>query len=216
MEFFILKGMRTISPKTLRNKSALRAVPDVPGWYRFWAPGPVVKELLGDFYQSLRPGLTAGRGRLSGYYYVYVGIAAKESVRDRLDWHINQRHSYSAVKSGFLSTFRTSLSSLAACDQSDENCTDRLIDEMLVEYEALENTGYENRKNMEKPEKARIDRATAMRLKEIEGREMSRNMLPVNIQGQPNRILKTGFTRHLAAARKIGKAAGCRRLGPKS
>ena len=37
-------------------------------------------------------------------YCIYVGIAVKEDVRSRLDWHVNQINTPYAVKSGFLST----------------------------------------------------------------------------------------------------------------
>ena len=169
----------------------MSAIPDLPGYYKWWAPEHIVKKLLKDFYNPLLPHLTRGTGDLSGYYYIYVGIATK-SLRDRLDWHINQKNCHSAVQSGFLSTFRTSISSLVSGDQSDTDGTNDIIDEMLVQYWADE------------------------QFKQIEHSEMGRHVLPLNIQGQPHSILKNGFTKYLQQARADGKETGCKRLREKS
>jgi hypothetical protein len=174
--------------KNLRNNGdALSIIPDLPGYYKWWAPGSIVKKLLGDFYEQLLPHLTQGQEEFGGYCYIYVGIATK-SLRERLDWHVNQKHSLSAIKSGFLSTFRASISSLISGDQSDTDETNDIINEMLVEYEISED------------------------FKEMERMEMKKHQLPLNIQGQPHVIIKNGFTRHLKQARRIGKELGCQRL----
>ena len=80
------------------------------------------------------PHLTNKKIRGVDYYYIYVGIAVKESIRDRLNWHINQHHTISSVKSGILSTLRQTISSLVAGNQFDEKTTNSLIDLLFVEY----------------------------------------------------------------------------------
>jgi hypothetical protein len=72
------------------------------------------------------------------YICLYVGVAIKESIRARLNWHVNQHHTKNAVKSGFLSTLRKTLSSLAAGSQYDEAATNAVIDQMVIEYYAEE------------------------------------------------------------------------------
>lgn len=46
------------------------------------------------------------------YYALYYGIAVKETIRKRLDWHINQIHKESNIKSGYISTLRLTLGAL--------------------------------------------------------------------------------------------------------
>ena len=173
--------MTTItSPKVLRDKKELDNIPDSPGYYKWWAPGPTVKKLLGKFYHELAPGLTEGKGELSGYFYIYVGIASK-SLRDRLNWHINQINSVGAVKSGFLSTLRKSISSLALGDQFDTDGTNDIINRMIAQYEVCGD------------------------FKEKEDKEIDGHMLPLNIKGQKNQKLKNGFTKYLKEVRRAGK-----------
>jgi hypothetical protein len=171
--------MITLSPRSLRVKSNLALIPNLSGYYKWWATENTAKKLLGDFYQELLPHLTIGNDELNKYYYMYVGIASK-SLRDRLNWHINQKNDLSAVKSGFLSTFRTSISSLIS-DQSDTKGTNDIIDEMMLQYEVSDN------------------------FKKLERSEMIKHILPINIKDQPHEILKNGFRKYLKNARKIEK-----------
>jgi hypothetical protein len=175
--------MKTINPKILRDKNNLKIIPDLPGYYKWWSPDHVVRQLLGDFYDDLMPRLICGENELSGYYYIYVGIASK-SLRQRLNWHINQKNDLSAVRSGFLSTLRTSISSLVSNDQSDTDGTNKIIDEMMVQFEPSES------------------------FREIELSEMSAHVLPLNSHSQPQEILKNGFTKHLKCARKKWQTSG--------
>jgi hypothetical protein len=125
----------------LRENQNLKTVPgDKPGWYRCWAPAEALQELLnsthieGDYFDELLPHLVRGEGNLVDYYCLYVGVAINESIRGRLNWHVNQKHSSSAVTSGFLSTLRQSIASLIAGDQYNEEETNRLIDQLYIEY----------------------------------------------------------------------------------
>ncbi len=69
-------------------------------------------------------------------YLVYVGIA--KSMRQRLVWHVTQKHLPSSVKSGFLSTLRQTLSGLARVPMDDTDTVDRIINQMFVEFEYCE------------------------------------------------------------------------------
>ena len=68
------------------------------------------------------------------WYCIYVGIAVKESVHDRLKWHVMDSHSESKVKHGTLSTFRQTISSTLSNYQSDKLTTDNFIDKLIIEY----------------------------------------------------------------------------------
>jgi Uri superfamily endonuclease len=129
----------------LRNKEELENIPnDRPGWYRWWAREPEVMTLLDSkfltqkYFNKLSAKLHKGDGELNNYCYIYTGVAIKESIRSRLNWHINQPHTESAVEYGTLSTLRQSLSSLVAGNQRNEEATNNFIDTLIVEYFPVE------------------------------------------------------------------------------
>ena len=164
-----MKQMNIFRAKELRSKEGLASVSgDQPGWYRWWAPEPALRLLLGKYYDGLEPSLTRGAGELEGYRYIYVGVAIKESLRKRLNWHINQKHSVSSVKCGALSTLRQSISSLVGTSQGDKEATDNLIDMLTVECHPVE---LAIRSDQAKNEIGRT-----------EASEMSQHVLPLNLK----------------------------------
>ncbi|DAB39947.1 MAG TPA: hypothetical protein CFH81_06950 [Sulfurovum sp. UBA12169] len=110
--------------ETLRNKEVLNLISTDPGVYKWYMPQTLVDLLNvpmdGCEYKD-------GFG-----YFVYVGIA--KNMRQRLDWHISQKHSKSSVKSGFLSTFRQTLCGLAKVPMDDEDTVNTIIDQMSIEF----------------------------------------------------------------------------------
>jgi hypothetical protein len=69
------------------------------------------------------------------YYLVYIGSA--KSIHQRLNWHAFDKHRISAIKSGFLSTLRQTLSALLVGDMinAEEKVNDFMNNNMLVEFE---------------------------------------------------------------------------------
>ena len=182
-----------VSAKVLRQKDMLALIPDdKPGWYRWWAPQKALESLLNSPYISkpylneLIPHLCSYM-REQEYFYIYVGVAINESIRDRLNWHINQRHTESAVKSGFLSTLRKTISSLVAGDQYNESATNELIDQLIVEYSA-----------MDLPIK---DPTAKSVITSIEDIEIQKHVIPLNIKGNKRSVLKP-FLLELKKSRK--------------
>jgi len=183
--------------KLLRNPAELVKVRgDRPGWYRWWTREAEARTLLDSLYLSqkysagLFSALPRGDGVLAGFYGIYTGIAVKESLRDRLDWHINQQHRESAVRSGTLSTLRQTLSSLLAGDQMNETATNAFIDKLLVEYFPVDfPVGSEGARRF---------------LESNEHKEMDERVFILNIKD--NRRPETqAFLRDLKQARKRGK-----------
>ena len=137
-----LKEGMLIPAKKLREKEILKQIPNKPGYYKWWAPKKLTKKFLDfnpsyTYFEQLEDVLER-HPKQENLYYIYVGIAVKESVRDRLNWHINQKHSKSSVKSGFLSTFRQTISSLCFDNHKEEEKTNQVIDELFVEYHVVE------------------------------------------------------------------------------
>ena len=186
--------MVSVWARELRSTEILKRIPDdKPGWYRWWAPTDVLEKLLNSPYiankymAQLSSHFLKRKFNDDYYFCVYVGVAIKESIRDRLNWHVNQRHTKSAVQSGFLSTFRKTISSLVAGNQYDEATTNELINNLIIEYCAIDcSIKSETAKNV-------IDK--------IERDELAKNILPLNIMGNCHIILQP-FLADLKKARK--------------
>ena len=120
--------------RELRNKDNLRAIPaDKPGYYKWWAQ----KDNLQTVLDRLEMDFDAVKHCLEvkeGYFCVYVGVAIKESVRARLDWHVNQIHNPTNVKCGTLSTLRQTISAIVGQNMMDTVATNDFIDKLLIEY----------------------------------------------------------------------------------
>lgn len=181
----------------LRNKEVLKTIDKTkPGWYLWLADDDSLKELLNskyinkNYYDDIRPYLTTKMINNKPYYYIYVGIAVRESVNERLNWHVNQRHLKSSVESGYLSTLRQSLSSLVANDQYNEEDTNKFIDTLLIEY-------YQIDLPIKSEEAKKV-------IEEIEHQELIKKALPINLKDNKNPHVKE-FLKELSTLRKSSK-----------
>lgn len=125
---------RMLKAKDLRKKENLKKIPnDKTGYYKWWANKKSLDVLLYNLnveFDDIKYDIECK----NNLYCIYVGIAVKESIQDRLNWHINDKHDISRVKSGFLSTFRKSISSVVLHNQYDKDGTNEFIDKLYVEY----------------------------------------------------------------------------------
>ena len=122
----------------LRNKNNVLKIEDKPGYYKWWATREDLDFILDKLsvrFEDIQSGLEI-RG---GLYAVYVGISVKESVRNRLNWHVNDAHTASQVEHGTLSTLRQSIASIVSGDQYDKDSTNTFIDRLKVEYFVSDN-----------------------------------------------------------------------------
>lgn len=186
-----------IQAKMLRDKQELNNIPkDRPGWYRWWARKPEVMALLDSqflahkYFNELAAKLYKGDGELNDYYYIYTGVAIKESIQSRLNWHINQAHTESAVRHGTLSTLRQSLASLLAGNQRDEKATNDFIDALLVEYFPVTYP-------IKSPEAKEY-------LESIEKQELDNHLSILNIKGNKHLEIKC-FKKELSKLRSFSK-----------
>lgn len=177
---------KTIPAKALRHQDRLLAITTNPGLYRWWAKTESVKQLLNskyldEKYTRLLKHLTIGTDELQSYHLIYVGIS--KSLRMRLGWHVNQRHRDSSVKSGYLSTFRQTLSSLLSKNQYDEKTTDKFINGLVIEYQ-------------ENPSHKKVE--------VMEQEQIQEHHLPLNLRGNDDQLFKK-FLTELHRLRKISK-----------
>lgn len=177
-----------IQASLLRIEENLKRISDNPGYYKWWAKKEDVEMLLEKLgiditFEDIESEIEKKEGM--DLYCIYIGIAEKESIRNRLNWHVNQGHKFSAIKSGYLSTLRQSLSSLLSQNQKDEEATNQFIDKLYIEYfEVAE----EDKKKLRKKEKD----------------EMEKHLYILNIHG--NHHPKVGeIKKILRKIRKAGK-----------
>lgn len=122
-----------IKAVSLRNKKELNKIFSLPGYYKWWASRFELDVIL-DTLNVPFPEIENALETKNGLYCIYVGIAVKESVRNRLNWHVNDMHTSSQVINGTLSTLRQSISSIVAGNQYAKDATDSFIDKLYVEW----------------------------------------------------------------------------------
>ena len=109
-----------ISVIELRKKEEIKKLPDVPGVYKFWGDEEILRKIsekLGVNFEDVKKVVEFEEG----VYCIYIGIAVNESIKSRINWHINRKHSDSAVKAGTLSTLKQSLAAIFIEDMSAEH-----------------------------------------------------------------------------------------------
>lgn len=121
-----------------RNKENLREIEEKPGFYKWWASKTEVCKILQELKVDFNE-IEKALEEKNNLYCIYVGIAVNESVRDRINWHINDVHSESRVRDGTLSTLRQSISSIVSHNQFDKDNTNIFIDKLKIEYFYNEN-----------------------------------------------------------------------------
>ena len=120
-----------IKASSLRNLEGLKKISSKSGIYKWW----VSKIELDFILKTLNVSFSEIENALEtkeGLFCVYVGIA-KKSLRERLNWHVNDSHTAQRVESGTLSTLRQTIASIVSHNQYDKASTDLFIDKMFVE-----------------------------------------------------------------------------------
>lgn len=151
-----------------------------PGVYCWWFKETCVPCIINQLNLPTYIFYKVQKKKINGilYYALYFGIA--NNCYQRLNWHINQKHTQAAVKSGYLSTLRKTLSALLNKDMTKSmKCVNNFIDDnCYVEWDYTLSKG-----------KAEC----------IEKQELSdqNKYYPLNIQGN-----KTTYTKQLKALRK--------------
>ena len=128
-----------INAKELRNKTALSNIPNKqPGYYKWWGRESELITILDALDVELSD-VVSYIEQKDDLYCIYIGIAAKESIRKRIDWHVNDSHTPSRVLNGTLSTLRQSISSIVSQNQLDKDATNEFIDKLKIEWFAIDN-----------------------------------------------------------------------------
>ncbi len=177
-----------IEAKNLRMKENLKSLENFPGYYKFWAEKEELQIILDELETNFDEVKDFIESR-DNCYAIYVGIAAKEPLKKRLNWHINDSHTTSRVVYGTLSTLRQSISSIVAHNQCDKKKTDIFIDKLKIELFFYRNGNLQNIES---------------ELREIERKILSTNLYILNIQGNKHPFANT-ITKKLKELRKLAK-----------
>ena len=122
-----------LEAKKLRENTWLIKIDAVPGYYKWWAHKAELDTILSALNVNFADICDALETK-DDMFCIYVGIAVKESVRERLNWHVNDKHTESQVRNGTLSTLRQSIASIVAQNQRDKTATNAFIDKLSVEW----------------------------------------------------------------------------------
>ena len=115
------------------GEKPFECISDKPGVYQWWASKSdllFILQALGMQFPNVQNDLE----EQDGYYCIYVGIAWRESLRSRLNWHINQKNTISSVKSKFLSTLRQSIAAVLGVPMTDTDAVNDFMDRLQVSY----------------------------------------------------------------------------------
>ena len=159
--------MQNFQGSFLESGSVMRMhlnVADRPGIYRLWVPQHLVDTALRDLdcTKTLSKEIEGKE-----YRALYVGMS--KNLYHRLDWHINDEHSESAVKSGYISTLRHTIGAFLG----DEN---RPLTELVNEVNAFLDQCYFEWEYTSSEAMAKY----------IESVLLSIHYYPFNIQDNPN------------------------------
>ena len=184
-----MESLMIVKAIELRNKENLQKIKKVPGYYKWWAKRTELDIILTELnvkFDDVKSSIETK----SGMFCIYVGIAVKESIRDRLNWHVNDKHTESSVKYGTLSTLRQSIASILVHNQYDKEATDNFIDKLEVEYFFNDNPIKSSDANSE--------------LTGIEKQLLKEHFIVLNIKGNNHPCAKE-IKKELKRLRKISK-----------
>lgn len=122
------------------KRSHFVSVSHAEGVYRWWFTEQDAKCLLVPFGNILDwKKIKTHRFEGQIYYALYVGIS--NDLHQRIKWHSKQKHSPSAVKSGYLSTLRRTISGLIGkdCSQSEKDVSD-ILERCYWEWDEMNNS----------------------------------------------------------------------------
>jgi len=167
-------GTNMILAKKLRTPAVMQKVPDCPGYYKWWAKKEELDTVLGALGIKFS-NVSASLEKKGDYFCLYVGIAG-QSLRQRVDWHLNDPHTVQRVHCKVLSTLRQTVSSLIAKNQYFKKATDDFLDKLCFEWFPLDS-------------KIPTD-DTKGRLHGIERNVMTEHFYPLNIQDNSHPLAK--------------------------
>ncbi len=107
-----------------------------PGYYIWWFDEAGTNIILAPLKGLLDfSKITKKKFHGKDYYALYYGIS--KDLYARIKWHISQVHSASAVKSGYLSTLRQTISALLGKDmtKSEKDVNDFMDKHCILEYD---------------------------------------------------------------------------------
>lgn len=112
-------------------------IPTEPGVNHWWFPKEIAEKLLLPLKCDNK---SIDKDDINGeqYWCLYLGIS--KNLRQRIRWHIAQKHTQSAVDSGYLSTLRRTISALLYSQKNPmetEQDVNKVLDECYCDWETM-------------------------------------------------------------------------------
>ena len=167
----------------LRRLIVLRQLPieKTSGIYRWWFKEAAAKSLVSKIPNATTANCQACVINGEKFVALYFGIS--KDLRGRIKWHISQNNTASAVKSGFLSTLRQTISALLPEEMTKSQDS---VNKLMDEYCYLE---WEYTQSKEEAEN-------------LETKELSQSRYAYPLNGAKN---KTVSKEHVACLTKLRK-----------
>jgi len=153
----MIESVKKLRADIIAKKSS---VPRNPGYYIWWFIEEDKDRLLNIFNGFVKnpaakvTTIDLRHQTLDGkeYYALYFGIATKD-LRDRLKWHLGSpKHILSSIKSGFISTLRSTIASLLSQKpvslQVEEKAVDDILDSCYWEWHQSNTPKVEEQKEL--------------------------------------------------------------------
>lgn len=116
----------------LRNNK-FRSIEKRPGFYRWWFKEDVAFTLIQEMNRWLPEKDRFLIKDFCGEKYIALYIGISKDMKGRIKWHTCQKHTFSNVNRGFLSTLRQTLSALLKIQMSvSYEEVNRLIDDNCI------------------------------------------------------------------------------------
>lgn len=125
----------TMKQKVKQLKNDIAQICRKPGCYTWWFDEDGKSTILAPLADLLDfSKLTKKKIDGKDYYALYFGIS--KDLHARIKWHISQSHKQSAVKSGYLSTLRQTISALLGFDmtKSENEVNEFMNQHCILEY----------------------------------------------------------------------------------
>ena len=118
------------SVRDIRKNPAL--IPDQRGLYKWWCKHEVLEAIATELQCDITK-CSIEKNNECDLFCVYVGVAVKETLKERIKWHMGN-HTDSSVKHKTLSTLKQSLSAIHNQDMSPSlaNELDKYMDQFYV------------------------------------------------------------------------------------
>ena len=122
-----------VSKVSVLRNCRFKCVDKTPGLYRWWFKKEVAHGLIKNMSQWLTENDKFYMQNFDGEEYIALYFGISTNLRDRIRWHISDKHRPSSVSTRFLSTLRQTLSALLEKPMTEsEDIINKFLDDNCI------------------------------------------------------------------------------------